>query len=297
MALKVIGWPSGAAALAAALAREARGEGRTLELHPFPDGENLVRLPFDVEGHDVVFAAHLDRPDAKVLPLLFAADAARELGAHRVVLAAPYLPYMRQDIRFHPREAVSSRTFARVFSASFDALVTVDPHLHRWAKLSQLYTIPATVVPAAPAIAAWIAANVESPLVVGPDAESEQWAAEVARLANAPYVVMRKARRGDGDVSVTLDSPVPQGARSPVLVDDIVSTGHTLIESARVLKLHGLHGPVAACVHALFDEEASAQMRACGIERIVSCDTVPHPTNAITLVPALASAVRAIFEA
>src|SRR3569832_2014110 len=99
---------------------------------------------------------------------------------------------MRQDVRFHPGEAVRSRTFARLLSSSFDGLVTVDPHLHRWHSLSQLYPIASRVVPAAPAIAEWIRANVADPIVVGPDAESAQWVAEVARLVGVPHLVMEK---------------------------------------------------------------------------------------------------------
>lgn len=294
MAVVVLAWPG--TRLGAALARELGCACATLDLHTFPDGETLVRIPFDVSGETVVIAASLDHPDAKVLPLLFACDAARELGAARVVLAAPYLAYMRQDMRFHPGEAVSSRTFARLLSSGVDALVTVDPHLHRWEKLANIYRIPSRAVAAAPAIAAWIAANVSAPLVVGPDAESEQWAAEVARLAGAPYSVMDKSRRGDRDVSVRLrDAPYGEG-RSPVLVDDIVSTGRTLAAAAVALREAGLSRPVAVAVHALFDDEALHAMRQAGIARVVTCDTVDHATNAITLVPAIAQAVRESIE-
>src|SRR3546814_1718571 len=80
----------------------------------------------------------LDHPYAKVLPLLFAADTARDLGARRIVLVAPYLAYMRQDIRFHAGEAVTSRTFAAILSRHLDWLVTVDPHLHRDRKSTRL---------------------------------------------------------------------------------------------------------------------------------------------------------------
>jgi ribose-phosphate pyrophosphokinase len=288
--MKIIGWPSGpwARALADALGAEAF----ELEVRHFPDGETLVRLPCEVEGCDVVFAASLDHPDAKVLPLFFAADAARELGAAHVRLAVPYLPYMRQDIRFHPGEAVSSRTFARLVSSTFDSLVTVDPHLHRWTSLSQIYSIPARIVPAAPAIARWVASTIDAPLIVGPDAESGQWAREVARLANAPCVVMEKVRRGDRDVRVALNGDLPQDARTAILVDDIVSSGATLVAAAQALRERGLHDCMAAVVHALFDDHALAAMRSAGIARIASCDTVVHQTNAISMAEALADALR-----
>jgi ribose-phosphate pyrophosphokinase len=262
--------------------------------HRFPDGETLVRIDAPVQGRTVVLTCTLDHPDDKTLPLLFAADAARELGATQVGLVAPYLAYMRQDHRFHPGEAVSSRSFARLLSASFDFLVTVDPHLHRWRNLGEIYTLRSRVVPAAPAIAAWVRENVARPLLVGPDSESAQWVAEVARLAQAPWTVMAKTRRGDRDVSVVLNAPADAAGRTPVLVDDIISTGHTLIAAAQALQEAGLGQPLCIGVHALFDDAAHERMRAAGIARVLTCDCVAHATNAIAVAPSLAAAVAAM---
>jgi ribose-phosphate pyrophosphokinase len=287
--MKVLAWPG--AKLGAALARELACECSALELHRFPDGETRVRIATAVDGEQVVVAASLDHPDPKFLPLVFAADAARELGARHVLLAAPYLAYMRQDIRFRPGEAVSSKTFARLLSSSFDALVTVDPHLHRYKSLSEIYSVPSRAVSAAALVARWVARNVQSPLIVGPDAESEQWVAEVARLAGAPFIVMQKTREGDREVRVETSAHLA-AARTAVLVDDIVSTGRTLVAAAEALREREIPEVIAVGVHALFDDEALAAMRAAGIARVITCDTVEHASNAITVVPALAQAIR-----
>lgn len=281
--------------LANALAQQlgcAHGE---LAVHIFPDGETLVRIDAPVQGRTVVLAGSLHRPDGKTLPLLFAADAARELGATQVGLAAPYLAYMRQDKRFHPGEAITSRSYARLLSASLDFIVTVDPHLHRWHGLDELYPIRTQVVRAAPAIAQWLQRHVRDPLLVGPDSESEQWVAEVARLVQAPHTVLRKTRRGDRDVSVEIveDTAAWNGC-TPVLLDDIVSSGHTLLAAAQALREAGLPPPLCVVVHALFDAEALARLLHGNVQRVVSCDTVPHPSNAIALAPALAEALRTL---
>ncbi len=289
----VLGYP-GNEALATGLAHQLGGQYSPLFAHRFPDGETLVRIDAPVEGRRVVLACTLDHPDAKALPLLFAADAARELGAAQVGLVAPYLAYMRQDHRFKPGEAITSRSFARMVSASFDFLVTVDPHLHRWHSLDQIYALRSRVVPAAPRIAQWLQANVPRPLLVGPDEESAQWVAEVARLAQAPHLVMAKTRRGDHDVSVVMEAPPDAAGRTPVLVDDIISTGRTLMAAAQALRDAGLGAPVCVGVHALFDEDAHARMIEGGIARVVTCDSIVHPTNAIGLGPALAPAVQAL---
>ncbi len=156
-----------------------------VEIRRFPDGETYLRLLGDVDGREIMIVCTLDRPDDKILPLLFLAATARELGARAIGLVAPYLAYMRQDRRFNPGEAVTSRQIARLLSDSFDWLATVDQHLHRYSALSEIYRIPTKVVHAAPLISEWIRKNVETPLIIGPDSESEQWVSAVAKEAGA----------------------------------------------------------------------------------------------------------------
>lgn len=282
----------GGAPLATALARSLRCGWSELALHHFPDGETGVRIDAEVKGCRVMLAGSLDQPDAKTLPLIFAADAARELGASQVGLVAPYLAYMRQDKRFHPGEAVTSRSYARLLSASLDFLVTVDPHLHRVHGLDEIYSIRTQVVPAAPTIARWLSGHVASPWLIGPDQESAQWVAEVARLANAPWTVLRKTRRGDRDVGVRLASPERWPGRVPVLLDDIISTGETMLAATRLLVKAGLGAPLCIAVHALFDAQAHRRLLEGGVSRVLTCDTVTHPSNAIRMTPLLARAVR-----
>jgi ribose-phosphate pyrophosphokinase len=281
----------GAEPLGTLLARRLAGEHAPLQVHRFPDGESLVRFPVAVQGRAVVLAACLDHPDRAALPLLFAADAARDLGATEVGLVAPYLPYMRQDNRFRTGEAVTSRTFARLLSASLDYLLTVDPHLHRWHSLDQIYTIPAQVVPAASAIADWLRREVPQPVLVGPDAESAQWVRDVAQRVGAPWTVLTKERFGDRDVQVRMETPLAPEGRTPVLVDDIISTGHTMMAAAELLRAQGWSPAIAIGVHALFDAAAHQAMLRSGIQRVVSCDSVAHPSNGIALGPLLAEAL------
>lgn len=265
-----------ASEIAAALGAEA-GQ---IETRHFPDGESYVRFRSDVRDRELVMVATLDRPDGKYLPLHFAAAAARELGTSRVGLVAPYLAYMRQDRRFHEGEAVTSRTFARLLSSAFDWLVTVDPHLHRTGSLGEIYSIPAKAAHAAPLISDWIRANVAHPVIIGPDAESEQWVSDVAARAGSPYRVLSKTRRGDRDVEITVPVLDDVRDRTPVLVDDIVSSGRTMIETVRKLRARGMPAPVCVAVHALFADESYRALKALDAV-VVSTDTVPHESNAI----------------
>ncbi|GAB3254077.1 ribose-phosphate pyrophosphokinase [Chitinimonas naiadis] len=262
-----------------------------VKLHRFPDGETLVTVPTDLDGRSVVLVCSLDRPDAKLAPLLFAADAARELGAWQVGLVAPYLAYMRQDVRFEPGQAISSRTFGRVLSQQFDFMMTVDPHLHRYADLGEIYNIPTYKVTAAPAIADWIKAKIERPLLVGPDSESEQWTAAVADRLDAPYIVLDKIRHGDREVEVSVPNIDAWRDHTPVLLDDILSTARTMIAAVVRLRQTGLPPPICIAVHPILTGDALADLQAAGAARIVSCNTISHPTNAIDVTPLLADAL------
>ncbi|MES2400051.1 MAG: ribose-phosphate pyrophosphokinase [Pseudomonadota bacterium] len=293
MPMLVLALPGGEQ-LAAGLAHSLRCDWTNLVVHHYPDGETAVRIDATVEGCCVLLAGSLNQPDAQTLPLIFAADAARELGALKVGLVAPYLAYMRQDKRFQPGEAVTSRSYARMLSASLDFLVTVDPHLHRVHSLDEIYTIPTQLVPAAPVIAHWLRSHVASPWLIGPDQESAQWVAEVARLACAPWSVLRKRRRGDRDVGVQLTSTDRWPGHVPVLLDDIISTGETMFAAAQLIRKVGLGAPLCIGVHALFDAQTQSRLLESGVSRVLTCDTIPHPTNTLRMTTALARACRLI---
>jgi ribose-phosphate pyrophosphokinase len=267
-----------------------------LDWRRFPDGESLVAIEPELDGADVAIVASLHHPDAMALALRFAAATARALGARRVGLIAPYLAYMRQDKRFHPGEAVSAPLFAEFLQQSFDWLVTVDPHLHRNPSLDVLFRIPARRIAAAPAVADWIRAEVHAPLLIGPDSESEQWVADIARRAGAPSQVLSKQRRGDRDVSVSLPDPEGAQGRTPVIVDDIVSSGRTLIETLHQLEQLGLSNAICIATHAVFADDAYEQLLAAGAARVISTDSIPHLSNAISVAPLVAIAANALFD-
>lgn len=274
--------------LAQDLASQAGAELGVLETRRFPDGETYLRFASDVAGRDVGLVCTLARPDPQALALIFAARTARALGAARISLIAPYLAYMRQDNAFRAGEAVTSVQFAALLSAEVDRLITVDPHLHRHKALGEIYSIPAEALHAAPLLRAWITANAAEPLIVGPDAESEQWARAIA--GTAPVVVLEKVRRGDREVEIRFPDLGPWRGRQPVLVDDIASSGHTLIAAARGLAERGFPPPLCLVVHALLADDAYAALSSV-TAKIVSTDTVPHSSNGISVAPLIAAAL------
>ncbi|HYE48827.1 MAG TPA: ribose-phosphate diphosphokinase [Azospirillaceae bacterium] len=277
----------------------ARGLAEAMELplavaalHRFPDGESLVRL----EGapRHPVLVRPLDRPNDKLVELQLLAGALRERGAEAATLVAPYLAYMRQDMEFRPGEVVSQRIMGRWLSGLFDRIVTVDPHLHRTDDLAKVFPGRAAhALTAAPLIGAWARAQGAGAdwVVLGPDEESAPLIEAAAAAAGTRALVGRKERRGDRDVTVTLPADAGLDGATVLLVDDVVSSGGTMLDAAAAAWRAGAARILAATTHALFTPEAEAAFRAAGIERTVSCDGVPHPSNAIPLAGLLAAAL------
>ncbi|SEW15435.1 ribose-phosphate pyrophosphokinase [Aliiroseovarius sediminilitoris] len=269
---------------------------RPLDWHHFPDGESLMTLPADLDGADVALLATLRDPDRLALPLRFAAATAREMGARRVGLIAPYLGYMRQDRRFKVGQAVSAPIFAQFLGESFDWLVSIDPHLHRIAQLDDVFPIPAIRAVSAPLLAAWIVENIPDAVLLGPDSESQQWVAEVADLAGRPYEVLRKIRTGDRQVEVSVPDNALLRAGTPVILDDIASSGRTLVRTIERLVSAGTRAPVCLVIHAVFAGSAHDDILAAGAARIVTTDTIPHRSNFIGVSSLLAETILKITK-
>ena len=274
------------------LAKEAGYELGAIDIHHFPDGETLLQLETDVKNRDVILFGSLNQPDSKAMTIMFFARTAKELGAKSVGLITPYLGYMRQDKRFHEGEAITSNIFAAFLSQHFDSLITVDPHLHRHKEMKEIYTIPAQVIHAADAIADWIKDNIDKPVLIGPDEESDQWVSDVAQRAGAAYTVLTKTRHGDKDVEVSVPDVDQYADHTPVLVDDIISTARTMIAAAGHLKDAGMKPPVCIGVHAVFAGDGYEALQKAGAGKIVTCNTILHPTNAIDLIRLLAEHLK-----
>lgn len=280
------------AALAQRLAAALGCAAVCIEVHAFPDGETRLRLPPTLPGR-VVLLRGLHQPNPKLMPLLLAAAGARELGCTRLELVCPYLAYMRQDMAFAPGEVVSQRHLGRLLTAAFDAVITVDPHLHRVATMDEV--VPGrrgVALSAAGLLGQHVAQVVPGALLLAPDEEAGQWVRAAAAAAGLDHAVCLKQRRGDRDVTVALHGAPVQG-RVVVLLDDMASTGRTLVSATEGALAAGAASVDAAVTHALFVGDALDAVRAAGVGRLWSSDAVPHASNAVSIVPLVAAALRA----
>ncbi len=264
----------------------------TIAVHRFPDEE--LRVTVGTAAPTTIVYTPLDRPNDKLVSVLFAAEALRRGGAERLVLVAPYLCYMRQDVAFHAGEAISQKVVGKLLAGAFDRVVTVDAHLHRTKRIEDVFPgIEAQDLTAMPAIHETLRWSGIDPatVVVGPDAESEPWVADLAGLLGVAHMVARKVRRGDHVVEIVFPDSKQLAGRPVLLVDDIVSSGGTLIACARALLAAGCRTIDAVVTHALFAPEMIRKFHEAGIRSIRSTTSVPHPSNAVALDEVLGKAL------
>lgn len=253
-----------------------------IRTHLFPDGE--MRVTVGPAASTTIIYASLDRPNDKLVALMFAAEALLREGAKRLVLLAPYLCYMRQDAAFHTGEAISQRVIGPLLARCVDRVITVDAHLHRTPDIRAVFPgIQSDNLSAMPAISDALRKAVLDPatVVVGPDTESRPWVGDLAGRLGLSHIIAQKTRRGDRSVAIEFQNLVP--GRPALIVDDIVSSGGTMIACARALSAAGATTIDAVVTHALFPEALWGEMASSGIRSIRSTNSVPHSTNAIVL--------------
>lgn len=262
-----------------------------IAVHRFQDGETLPRVS-DVATGAVIYRS-LHDPNAKLIEVLLSADALRRAGAKRVVLAAPYVPYLRQDAVFRPGEPLSRDVIIRLLADAFDVIVTVDPHLHRTPRLTDPSNRAVwSVVSGAAVMANGLSADPRvADCVVGPDTESAQWAAIIAARLGLPHWTFEKVRRSDLFVELTAPDGAHVRGQRVLIVDDLCTSGGTLLAATAALTALGAARVEAAVTHVLIDDETSRALRDAGLARLRSCDGCQHPTNAFALAPALAAAI------
>jgi ribose-phosphate pyrophosphokinase len=284
--------------LALKVARELGITISKLHIRKFPDGEKYVRILDDVKGKDVVVIQSMyHTPDEHLFEYFLLVKALKDLGAKRVVGVIPYFAYARQDRRFNPGEAISFQTVTRLIeNVGTDDLFTVDTHLHRINNISQVFKIPAHNLTVIPLLTQYVKQNftLNKPFVIAPDEEAEQWAKVSSEILNAEYDVLEKIRLGPDKVEIKPRFESVRG-RDVVVVDDIVSTGGTMVETVKILRQNGANKIVAMCSHPLLIGDSLARILEAGAEALIGSDTVLSPVSFVSVAPVIADALKRIL--
>lgn len=270
--------------LAKKIAHKLHAKYSPLTLSSFPDGDIYLKFSTELKGKKlVIIQSFQPNPDQSLFDILFAAETAKDLGAKKVVLVAPYLAYMRQDKRFHSGEGISSKVMAKLLNHSVDKIITVDPHLHRYKSLKEIFTIPAVKLSANALLGDYLKKHFHQEIIIGPDAESFQWAQEIAKKIKVHATILKKERYSSRHVEVKMVQPISIKDKNVVLVDDIISTGHTIIEAAKKAKKMGAKSVSALAVHGLFVEKALEKLQKAGVDQIYTTNTISGETAKIDI--------------
>jgi len=254
-----------------------------------------LRVLEDVKGEDVIVIQSISRtPDEFLVEYLLLVDTLKDLGAKRVVSFIPYFAYARQDERFKPGEALSFKTVSKLIEeVGTDEIYTIDMHQHRVLKSSEVFRIPSHNLSAMPLLADYVekTGNLLKPLIIGPDAEAEQWAKLAAERLHTDYDVFEKKRLSSENVQIRPRKANAKG-RDVLIVDDIISTGGTIVEALKILFSQGAKKIDVACTHPLLMGGALEKICATGAKNVIGPDTVPSPIGHVSVAPLIVKQIK-----
>jgi len=280
----------GSEKFARSLARRIKAKYAEPDVSFFPDGEIKMKIPEDIKGKHVIFVYSFHpNPNAVLIRALFALGAAKQLKAKKITLVLPYMGFLRQDKMFHKGEAMSNRIVAELLSRA-NKVITMDPHLHRIKSLKQIFKTGTKKVTATGIIAEHIKKKHKKAIVMGPDEESSQWVSVIAKKAGVQSIVLKKKRYSARKVKIVVKSKIPLKGRDVVLVDDIISTGHTLIEPIKQLKKMKVKSITCIGVHGLLVENALKKLKKLGA-KVETTNTIQNPVANIDVTTTFAKVV------
>ncbi|MEE8198125.1 MAG: ribose-phosphate diphosphokinase [Thermoplasmata archaeon] len=275
--------------LAKELARIFAADLLVAEVRAFADGELHVRVPEGLGGEEVALV-QTTYPNDKLLELFLLQDALVDAAPARVSVVVPYFGYGRQDKGFQPGEAISSRAVAKRLEIGADALLTVDVHNDR---VMDYFEIPALNITGMPALARHFK-ELGIEMVLAPDENAARHAETVGRLIKTPWDYLKKERLDSWTVE-TEGKALRVQDRRVAIVDDVVSTGGTMVSAARIVQEQGSRGVVAGCVHGLFVGGAKERLKA--FDEVVATDTVSSEYSAVSVAPEIARGLQKLSSA
>ncbi len=253
-----------------------------LESQKFPDSEIYLRFQKDIKNKTIILIQSFYKEISDCLiEVLFAAQTAKDLGAKKIILIAPYFPYLRQDKRFRKGEIIPLEIIAKYINNCINEIYIIDPHLHRKNTLKEIFKTKSHKLTANSLIAQYIKEKIKNPLIIGPDFESHRWAKETAKLVNCLFFILNKKRLSSRKVKIATNKNLKKVKnKNVVIVDDIISTGHTILETIKLLKKQNPKSITCVCVHGIFAENALEKIKKTGA-RIISCNTIPNKVGKI----------------
>ncbi|MDI6645120.1 MAG: ribose-phosphate diphosphokinase [Methanobacteriaceae archaeon] len=275
--------------LAAKVAAELNENLCPIETFKFPDGERYLRIRGEIEEEAVVIQSTGFPQDENLIELFLIIKTLKSLGVKTIKTVIPYFGYGRQEKRFKSGEAISAQIIANLLElAGTNQLFCVNLHENN---MTNFFNIPVHEISAIPFIAQYLEGTLEDPIIIAPDKGALDHAQELANLMNCDFDYLEKIRISP-EVVETKPKNINIHGKSTVIIDDIISTGGTIVNASKILKNLGAEKIIVACVHPVMVDDALIKIFASGVDDVIATDTLRSDVSVVSLAPLIADALK-----
>jgi ribose-phosphate pyrophosphokinase len=262
------------------------------ELKIFSDGESKIRLPSLYNKHCIIVQSLYPPIDRHIIQLLMIIHKCKSDNASKITVIIPYMAYARQDKAFLEGEIISISVLADLIqNCGTNEVITVD--IHNELSLSY-FSIIIKNISAIPILAEFLLnnKNIENPIIVSPDEGGKIRAKKIAELLNLQMLCLKKTRdRDTGLVSIEEKLDLAVHGKDVILIDDMISTGKSIVKACEVLKKNKIRKIIVLCTHALLLDNALEIIMEAGVHEIISTNSIPNNCSKVDLAPILSNVV------
>ncbi len=253
----------------------------------FPDGEFYIRILSDVKGKDCVLIKTTDSNDA-IVELLLLLDLLRDLNVKTIHTVLPYLGYSRQDKRFNEGEALSAKTILKLIDRFSDSISTINCHFLDHEGVFKFEGVGVRNLDAFPLVATYFKNRLVDPVLISPDKGALEYARKASMIIGCEFDYLEKIRISDNRVEIRTKKLDVSG-KDVIILDDMISTGTTIIEAARVIKAQGAKAVHAGCIHGVFSK--GMQQFDGVLDGLVCADTIQTEVSRVSVADLISKAI------
>ncbi len=275
--------------LAAKIAKELNTTLIPIETRKFPDGERYIRIKGELKDEAIVVQSTGYPQDENLIELFLILKNLKSMGIGKIRVVIPYFGYGRQEKRFKTGEAVSAIIIAELLQFSgADEIFCINLHEDN---ITEFFSIPAYDLSAMPPIADYIKEKLQNPVIIAPDKGALGFAKEIAEILNCEYDYLEKTRISPEEVKTKTKNINVKG-KEAVIIDDIISTGSTIVNAAEILKELGASKVIVSCVHPVLVEDALLKIFAAGVDDVFATDTLHSEVSVVSVASMVADALK-----
>ncbi|OEC86977.1 MULTISPECIES: ribose-phosphate diphosphokinase [Methanobacterium] len=275
--------------LAAKIAKELECSLIPIETKRFPDGERYVRIKGKVDEEVTVVQSTGYPQDENLIELFLILKNLKSMGVKKIKVVIPYFGYGRQERRFKSGEAVSAVIIANLLEAAgADEIFCINLHEDN---IREFFQIPVHNLSAMKPIADHIKETINDPVIVAPDKGALGFAREIAEILGCEYDYLEKTRLSP-EVVETKPKNLDVKGKEAVIIDDIISTGGTIVNASKILKEHGATKVIVSCVHPVLVEDALLKIFAADVDDVIATDTLRSDVSLISVAQIVADAIK-----